>query len=249
MSSRAPCPLSRSPNSKSPEMATTYSQRAPFNDWWYWSECLNKRFRTIADIYKENGEMERSEQAATWAKKLKDNCMVPVMAARKGMKTDEEKANVKTLEEEAIIAAASMFRELLTNLPFISSAIQDFLYVNWQDVKWEDEDDNKEEFDELTGLPIKKKKKKGSGDQRVTELFWGPKARQDEGIRSGKVQDGGLPGILFNLLAAERASSNRAPTDYGQVLQSSAVQQYIATSNQKWEKAGVTMNLKPGGSI
>ena len=229
-------------------MATTYSQRAPFNDWWYWSECLVKRFRTIADIYKENGEMERSEQAATWSKKLKDNCMVPVMAARKGMKTDEEKENVRELEEEAIVNAADMFRELLTNLPFVSSAIQDFLFIEWQDCKWEEPDDNKEEVDEDTGLPIKKKKKKG-GDSRISELFWGPKTRQDEGIRSGKVEDGGLPGILFNLLAAERASSNRAPTDYGQVMQSAAAQQYIATNTQKWERAGVTMNFKPGGSI
>ncbi len=229
-------------------MVTTYSQRAPFNDWWYWSECLVKRFRTIAEIYKENGEIERSEQAGAWAKKLKDNCMVPVMAARKGMKTDEEKANVKTLEEESIVAAAMMFREILANLPFISSAIQDFLYVDWRECKWEEENDEGEEFDEVTGLPIKKKKK-SVGDQRITELFWGPKARQDEGIRSGKVEDGGLPGILYNLLAAERSSSNRSPTDYGQVLQASAVQQYIATNAQKWEKAGIKMNMKPPGSI
>ncbi len=229
-------------------MATTYSQRAPFNDWWYWSECLGKRFRTIAEIYKENGETERSDQAAAWAKKLKDNCMVPVMAARKGMKTDEEKANVKALEEEAIVAAATMFREIMTNFPFISSAIQDFLYIDWRDCKWDDPEEDQDEMDEVTGLPKKKKKKTG-GDQRVTELFWGPKARQDEGIRSGKVEDGGLPGILFNLLAAERASSNRAPTDYGQVLQASAVQQYIATNVQKWERAGIKMNPKPGGSI
>ncbi|MDD5586813.1 MAG: hypothetical protein PHY92_07660 [Alphaproteobacteria bacterium] len=228
-------------------MPTTYSQRAPFNDWWYWSECLVKRFRTIADIYKENGEIERSEQALDWSKKLKDNCMVPVMAARKGMKTDEEKESVKQLEEESILNAANMFRELLTNLPFISSAIQDFLFIDWQDCKW-DEEDGKDEIDEETGLPVKKKKKKAV-DSRLAELFWGPKARQDEGIRSGKVEDGGLPGILYNLLAAERSSSNRAPTDYGQVMQSSAAQQYIATNTQKWEKAGVVMNFKPPGSI
>ena len=113
-------------------MAQSYTQKAPFNDWWYWSECLSKRFRTIADIYKENAETERSNQAADWAKKLKDNCMVPVMAARKGMKTDEEKAEVKKLEEEAIYQCVAMFREMMTNLPFVSSAIQDFLYINGQ---------------------------------------------------------------------------------------------------------------------
>ena len=231
-------------------MAQTYAQKAPFNDWWYWSECLVKRFRTIADIYRENGEAQRSDQAADWSKKLKDNCMVPVMEARKGMKSDEEKARVKQLEETAIFNADTMFRELLVNLPFISSAIQDFLYVDWQECKWEEDSKAQEEIDEATGLPIKKKKKQGSaGDQRITELFWGPKARQDEGIRSGKVEDGGLPGILFNMVQAEKTSSNRSPTDYGQVMQSSAVQQYIATNTQKWEKAGVKMNLKPPGSI
>ncbi len=73
-------------------MAQSYSQRAPFNDWWYWSECLVKRLRTMADLYKENAETERATQSADWAKRLKDNCMTPVMAARKGMKTDAEKA-------------------------------------------------------------------------------------------------------------------------------------------------------------
>lgn len=232
-------------------MPQTYSQRAPFNDWWYWSECLVKRFRTIAEIYKENGEMERSQQAEEWARKLKDNCMVPVMEARKGMNTDEQKETVHKLEEEAIFNAAMMFRDMLTNLPFISTAIQDFLYVSWEECKWPDEDNEADEYDEETGL-VKKKKKKNGGDARLMELFWGPRARQDEGIRSGKVEDGGLPGILFNMVQAEKTSSNRSPTDYGQVLQSAAAQQYIATSqqaNQKWERAGVKMNFKPGGSL
>ena len=230
-------------------MAQTYSQRAPFNDWWYWSECLVKRFHTIADIYKENGEVERSQVATDWSKKLKDNCMAPVMAARKGMKTDEEKAEVKRLEEESIFNCAQMFRELLVNLPFISSAMQDFLYLNWQDCKWDDPNEEPETFDEITGLPVKKKREKGAGDQRIIELFWGPKARQDEGIRSGEVADGGLPGILYNLMMAEKSPSSRTPTDYGQVMQSSAAQQYISTNAQKWERAGVVMNLKPSGSI
>jgi len=233
-------------------MATTYSQRAPFNDWWYWSECLVKRFKTIADIYKENAETERGSLAEEWAKKLKDNCMVPVMAARKGMKTDEEKANVKQLEETAINQCAEMFRELLVNLPFMSSAIQEFLYIDYMDFKWDEPEDEAEQIDEETGLVIKKAKKKSGGDKRIIELFWGPKDRQDEGIRSGKVEDGGLPGIIYNLMQAEKTSSNRTPTDYGQVMQAAATQQYIATTqqaNQKWEKAGVKMNFKPGGSM
>lgn len=231
-------------------MAQSYSQRAPFNDWWYWSECLVKRFRTIAEIYKENMEAERSAEAADWARRLKDNCMVPVMEARKGMQTDEQKETVREMEETAIVAAANMFRDVLTNLPFISTAIQDLLYVYWEDVKWDPEEDG-DQIDEVTGL-VKKAKKKSAGDARITELFWGPKERQDEGIRSGRVEDGGLPGILANLLMAEKTSSNRAPTDYGQVLQAAAVQQYIATTkatNQKWENAGVQMNFKPGGGM
>lgn len=232
-------------------MATTYSQKAPFNDWWYWSECLVKRFKTIAEIYRENGEMERAEQANEWARKLKDNCMVPVMEARNGMNTDEQRQTVSKLEEEAIFNAAQMFREILTNFPFISSAVQDLLYVYWEECKWPDENEGRDEYDEETGLVIKKKKKTG-GDTRIIELFAGPRERQDEGIRSGKVEDGGLPGLIFNMVAAEKTSSNRAPTDYGQVLQAAATQQYIATTkeaNQKWEKAGVKMNFKPGSGM
>ena len=227
---------------------TNYAQRAPFNDWWYWSECLVKRLRTMAELYKENGEIERATLGTDWAKRLKDNCMAPVLEARKGMKTDEEKANLKKLEEAAIFTAAEMFRDLLINLPFMSSAIQDFLNVDWQECKWEDPNEP-EEIDELTGLPLKKKKKKSAGDQRISELFWGPKARQDEGIRSGKVEDGGLPGILANLLKAEKTSSSRAPTDYGQSMMAAAAQQSLATSMQGMEKIGVQVNFKPGGSI
>jgi hypothetical protein len=225
----------------------SWSQRAPFNDWWYWSECLVKRLRTLADLYRENGEAERSNVAGDWAKRLKDNCMVPVTAARKGMKTDAEKAELKRLEEEAIFNAANMFRELMANLPFMSSAIQEFLGVTWQECKWDDPNEE-EEFDE-NGLPIKKKKKRASGDTRTIELFWGPKARQDEGIRSGKVQDGGLPGILFNLMAAEKTSSSRSPTEYGQAMLASAVQQNLATTMAQAEKMGVQVNFKPGGSM
>ena len=223
---------------------TKYSQRAPFNDWWYWSECLAKRFATIAEIYRENSEPIRANDASVWIKKLRDNCQPPVAAMRKGMKTDLEKSEVKKLEEEAIASAAQMFRELLVNFPFISSAMQDFLFVKWQDSKWDDEPATNE-IDERTGLP-KPKKKKAKIDPRVTELFWGPKQRQDEGIRSGKVADGGLPGILFNLLAAEKTSSSRSPTDYGKAMQSAAVQQGIATSKAEARKG---MNFKPSGGM
>jgi hypothetical protein len=230
-------------------MPQSYSQKAPFNDWWYWSECLVKRLRTMGELYSENGEIERGEQSKDWAKRLKENCMKPVMEARKGMKTDEQKAAVKQLEEEAIFSAAEMFRELLVNLPFMSSAIQDFLAVDWRDCKWEDPEEAKEEIDEDTGLVVRKKKKKSSGDQRVTELFWGPKARQDEGIRSGKIEDGGLPGILYNMVMAEKTTSTRAPTEYGQAMMASALQSGLATTMNQMEKLGVQVNFKPGSSM
>jgi hypothetical protein len=191
----------------------------------------------MGELYKENGEAERAGLANDWAKKLKENCMTPVTEARKGLKTDEQKATVKRLEETAIFNAATMFRELLVNLPFMSSAIQDFLSVSWQDCKWEDPTEEQDDIDEDTGLPKerKKKKKKSAGDMRITELFWGPKARQDEGIRSGKVEDGGLPGIISNMLMAEKTTSSRSPTDYGQVMSASATQ------------TGMSVAPKPGG--
>jgi len=204
----------------------------------------------MGELYSENGEIERGEQAKDWAKRLKDNCMTPVVAARKGMKTDEQKAEVKKLEEEAIFSAAEMFRELLVNFPFMSSAIQDFLAVDWKDCKWEEAAEQKEDIDEDTGLPVRKKKKKGgAGDQRITELFWGPKARQDEGIRSGKIEDGGLPGILYNMLMAEKTTSNRSPTEYGQAMMASALQHGLATNMAKMERMGIQVNFKPGGSM
>lgn len=223
-------------------MAQKYSERAPFNDWWYWSECLVKRFRTMEEIYRENGENERAFEIGELAKKLKDTCMVPVEAIRKGHATEEQKNSIKILEEEAIYIVAQMFRDILANFPFMSSAIQDFLGVKWDELTW---DEPTEELDEF-GNPVKKKKR-GGGDGRILELFWGPKARQDEGIRSGKVADGGLPGILYNLMLAEKSSSNRHPTEFGKFMQSAANQQFLNVA--KHEKAGVMVNFKPPGSI
>jgi hypothetical protein len=202
-------------------MAQTYSERAPFNDWWYWSECLVKRFRTIAEIYRENNEMDRANEAGLWVKNLQEACAPPVELIRKGLKTEEQKSEAKQLEETAINRSAALFRELLVNLPFISKAMQDFLYVKWEECAWEEEE-KAEEIDENTGLP-KPKKKKVKTDGRVTELFWGPKLRTDEGIRSGKVEDGGLPGILYNLMVAEKTTSSRA-------MQASVTQQRVATA-------------------
>lgn len=223
-------------------MAQKYNQRAPFNDWWYWSECLVKRFRTMEELYKENGENERAGIIGDLAKRLKDNCMVPVEAIRKGYKTDEQKAEIKKLEEAAIYEAAQMFRDILFNFPFMSSSIQEFLGLRWDELTW---DEAIEELDE-EGRQVKKKKRSG-GDSRILELFWGPKARQDEGIRSGRVEDGGLPGIIYNLMLAERSSSNRAPTEFGKFVQHAAGQQFLNV--QKQEKAGVVMNFKPPGGI
>ena len=80
-------------------------------------------------------------------------------------------------------------------------------------------------------------------------MFWGPKARQDEGIRSGKVEDGGLPGILMNLLSAEKSSSSRSPTDYGQSMMAAAAQSGLASTMAQAEKMGIQVNMKPGGSM
>jgi hypothetical protein len=224
-------------------MAQTYSQRAPFNDWWYWSECLVKRFRTIEEMYREQGELERADDIGGLAKKLKDTCMVPVEEIRKGHSTDEQKNKIKLLEEEAIYIVAQMFRDILANFPFISSTIQDFLGLKWDELTWDEATTELDEF----GNPVKKKKR-GGGDGRILELFWGPKARQDEGIRSGKVEDGGLPGILYNLMLAEKTSSNRHPTEFGKFMQAAANQQFLAVQ-QKHEKAGVQVNFKPPGGI
>ncbi len=224
-------------------MAQRLSERAPFNDWWYWTECLVKRFNTAEGIYREDGEMERAIEIGSLSKRLKENIMVPVEAMRKGMKTPEEKARVKQLEEDAIYVCAGLFREILFDFPFISSAVQSFIGVRWDELSW---DEAPEEFDEF-GNPGTRKKR-SSSDDRIIELFWGPRARQDEGIRSGRVEDGGLPGILFNLMLAEKTTSNRTPTEYGQFMQIAANQQFLQVM-QKHEKAGVQVNFKPPGGI
>jgi len=224
-------------------MAQSYSERAPFNDWWYWSECLGKCFRAMESLYREHGEPERAAELGAIAAKLKETCNVPVTYMRNGLKTDEQKAEVKRLEEEAIGICAGMFRDILYNFAFISSAIQTFLGIVWSDLTW---DEPPEEFDEFGNA--KPKKKRSSGDTKILELFWGPQARPDEGIRSGRVADGGLPGILYNLLLAEKTSSTRQPTGHGKFMQAAANQDFLAVQ-QKHEKAGVQVNFKPPGGF
>ncbi|MGE3770785.1 MAG: hypothetical protein AB7G06_07515 [Bdellovibrionales bacterium] len=216
---------------------SNYRQKAPFNDWWYWSDVLGKRLRTIADVYRENDEKERAQEIAAIAKKLYDLFIGP---ARKGQKAKtmkpEEKAALAKEEEAAIFDACNVWRDTLNNLPFISQTVEGFLNLQWSDIdpnpksKGSDNGEVKTEDSDKAGDAGKGDKgSSGSGaagtsaqsgikktkiDPRAVELFWGPKGRYDEGIRSGLPKDGGLPGILMNYLMAEKSNSNRSPTDY-----------------------------------
>jgi hypothetical protein len=204
----------------------SYSQRAPFNDWWYWSECLIKRYMTVGEIFRENAEHDRATKASEWVKSLKENPKGAIAIMQKGAKTDEDKAKLKQEEEKAIGIWAGWFRQILNELPFISDAVQNLTYSSWEDCRWVTEEPQ-EEIDEITGLPLPKKKIV-KPETRLSEFFWGPKGREDEGVRSGRFTDGGLPGILYNLLAAERTNSTRAPTDYGRAMAISAQQQRVS---------------------
>jgi hypothetical protein len=211
---------------------SNYRQKAPFNDWWYWSDVLGKRLRTIADVYRENDEKERAKEIADVAKKLYDLFIGP---ARKGQKAKtmkpEEKEALAKEEESAIYDACNVWRETLNNLPFISQTVEGFLNLKWQEIDPNPKaKGNKDGEDGKTGDQTKsgtQTGKTGDGkaasttspkakkiDPRAVELFWGPKGRYDEGIRSGLPKDGGLPGILLNYLNAEKSSSNRSPTEY-----------------------------------
>lgn len=194
---------------------SNYLKKAPFNDWWYWSDVLGKRLRTIADIYRENDEKERALEIGAIAKKLYDLFIGP---ARKGQKIKtmkpEEKEALKKEEEAAIYDATNVWRDLLAELPFISDTVEGFLGLKWEDIDPNPKKDEKEKGEQgKTGGGAAAKPAKKI-DPRAVEIFWGPKGRYDEGIRSGLPKDGGLPGILMNYLNAERTSSNRSPTEY-----------------------------------
>lgn len=192
-----------------------YTNKAPFNDWWYWSDVLAKRLRTVADVYRENDERERADEMAGIAKKLYDLFIGPARKGQKGVKEPEAKAALVKEEEAAITAAVDIWRDMLSTLPFVSQAIESYMGLEWRDI---DPQKKKEETDKEKG----ESGKAGSGggkkpkkiDPRAIELFWGPKGRYDEGLRSGLATDGGLPGILMNYLIAEKTNSNRTPTEY-----------------------------------
>lgn len=195
---------------------SNYLKKAPFNDWWYWSDVLVKRLRTVADIYRENDERERSQEIGATAKKLYDLFIGPARKGQKGgPKTPEDKAALKKEEEEAIFHAVEMWRDILNNLPFISQTVEGFLDLKWQEIDPHEKKKGEKDKDQAgsagsgTGKPKPKKI-----DSRAVELFWGPKGRYDEGIRSGNPADGGIAGILMNYLRAEKTSSNRSPTEY-----------------------------------
>lgn len=197
---------------------SNYLKKAPFNDWWYWSDVLAKRLRTASDIYRENDEKERSQEVGAIAKKLYDLFIGPARKGQKGgPKTPEDKAALKKEEEEAIFEAVNIWRDVLNNLPFISQTLEGFMNLKWRDIDPNKKDDEKDKTSGAGtasgagagGMPKPKKI-----DTRAVELFWGPKGRYDEGIRSGSAKDGGLAGILMNYLNAEKSNSNRSPTEY-----------------------------------
>jgi len=196
-----------------------YTKKAPFNDWWYWSDVLGKRLRTVADIYRENDEKERAQEVAAISKKLYDLFIGP---ARKGQKvakmSSEEKAALVKEEEAAIAEATNIWRDMLATLPFISQAVEGHLGLQWQDIDPNKADDkDKDGEGKATGSASSgggKAPKPKKIDPRAVELLWGPKGRYDEGIRSGMAKDGGLAGILQNYLMAEKTNSNRTPTEY-----------------------------------
>lgn len=198
-----------------------YTKKAPFNDWWYWSDTLVKRLRTVADIYRENDEKERGDEMAALARKLYTLFVGPAQKGQKA-KDAEAKAAVAKEEEAAIEEAVHMWRDVLAFLPFVSQTMESYLSVTWPEIdpnpkKGDGED--KESDDGKTsggtassagGAAPKPKKI----DPRAVELFWGPKGRYDEGIRSGSPKNGGLPGILETMLKAEKTNSSRTPTEY-----------------------------------
>lgn len=195
-----------------------FTAKAPFNDWWYWSDVLAKRLRTVADIYRENDERERADEMAGIAKKLYELFIGPARKGQKGVKEAAAKAALAKEEEDAIREAVDIWRDMLSTLPFVSQAMESYLLLQWRDIdpnpKKKDGDGKSDETGSGgAAAPAKKKQI----DPRAVELFWGPKGRYDEGIRSGLAADGGLPGILMNYLVAEKKSSNRTPTEYKNV--------------------------------
>jgi hypothetical protein len=228
----------------------TYSQKAPFNDWWYWSECLVKRFRTCAEIYRENDDSIRATDLDATATYLKNLFLEPARGISMPPKDDKGKYEQKQKEENAILDAANKFREILIAFPMLSSAVQSLSGVKWDSCAWEGMEIKTHGWHTVdTESDTNKGKKSGKTggsagteggpkvDKRMQELFWGTQARPDEGIRSGKVEDGGLPGIIYNLLVAEKAASNRTPTEYRT--------EGLKNAMGKWDKAGMKSSLTP----
>ena len=201
-----------------PDMSD-YLKKAPFNDWWYWSDVLAKRLRTAGEIYKENDERERATELGGTATRL---TKLFGDIAQKGMraKTEAEKDALKKEEEDAIYEGTNIWRDLLSSLPFVSEHMETFQNVMWRDVdplKAKTETGEKEKDGKTSGGKAAGGKSPALGGKamaRAVELFWGPDGRFDEGLRSGLPVDGGLPGILMNMLLAEKSNSNRTPTEY-----------------------------------
>ena len=198
-----------------------YTKKAPFNDWWYWSDTLVKRLRTVADIYRENDEKERGDEMAAMARKLYNLFIGP---AQKGQKAKDAaaKAALAPEEEKAIDEAVHLWQDVLAFLPFVSQTMESYLNVAWPDLDPNEKTKEDSEDGADSGKASSGTASAGSSggakpkkiDSRAVELFWGPKGRADEGIRSGSPKDGGLPGILATMLMAEKTNSSRTPTEY-----------------------------------
>lgn len=166
--------------------------KAPFDEWMRWAGVLQRRLGTIHDVYKQNGwekDRELVNLALLRLRLILENEPPPPSAGESNspyaaIQPHQLAVDLDKLDELRIKSLADIVRDALIHLPRLSTDMQKLLRSMWRG--------------ECSG-------------RTASDLFKGPMNTKNEGIGSGKPEDGQLPMVLDHLLNREQAEGERPP--------------------------------------
>lgn len=168
-------------------MSDSETQKPSCDDWCRWSQVVVARLTTIIQTYNKPSP---DQDISNNERQLKVSPILEILR-RLNYSSDEIAEARRNLSSEsdprterAVADLRGIFSDILHRLPVLSSDMQRLLKSEWRD---------------------------SCNGTLATVLFRGPDGKPEEGIGSGKPEDGRLPKVLADMLARESNGDSRKP--------------------------------------